>query len=131
MHHAAVFEGFSGTESPSFRYLVRRNIYTHLHTPSKLPQRVVYRRVLGLIAEGSFQIPSKSAVWVIEGRNRKEAWPFHINTSGVHLWWDLKEPQETKGSRLCVRASLLALCGTGGLWGVGIVPFFCEVRSSL
>ncbi|KAJ1479337.1 hypothetical protein T484DRAFT_1814710 [Baffinella frigidus] len=30
-----------------------------------MPLRVAYCRVLGLIAEGSFEIPSKSAVWFL------------------------------------------------------------------
>jgi hypothetical protein len=49
-------KGFSGAESPSLRYLIRRN------PPKSL--RVAYCRVLGLIAWGLFKIHSKSALWL-------------------------------------------------------------------
>jgi hypothetical protein len=49
-------KGFSAQTGPPFRYLIRRN------PPMSL--RVAYRRILGLIAEGLFKIPPKSAVWL-------------------------------------------------------------------
>ena len=48
-------QGCSGTQCPSFRYLIQGN--------PPMPLRVAYRRVLGLIAWGLFKTPSESAAW--------------------------------------------------------------------
>ena len=50
-------KGFPAHIGPTFRYLIRRN------PPMSL--RVAYRSVVGLVAYGLFEIPSKSAVWVV------------------------------------------------------------------
>ena len=48
-------KGFPAQIGPTFRYLIRR-------TPP-MSLQVAYCRVMGLIAEQLFEIPSKSSVW--------------------------------------------------------------------
>jgi hypothetical protein len=79
--------GFSGTECPIFRDLIRRN--------PPLPLRAAYRRVVGLIAYGLFKIPSKSAMWYL-GETRAGNTPVQRGESRQYSPYSITRSHNTR-----------------------------------